>query len=315
MLLSQRQNAALGSFMAMLATLSWAGNFIAVKFVANELSTFEINFWRWLGALIIIFPLCFHHLKTDWYIIKEQFWLLFFYGFFGFFLSNVFFTIGSETAPAVDMTLIMATSPIMIVLLSGIYFKEHINFTWIFGSFLCFLGVATLVTKGNYLYLADTKFTVGHFWTLGCAGCFAIYSVCMRFFKIQLHLTVFLFVTFLVSVICSLVSVMIFHEEMIFYAKPKSTLPLLYMACFSSVVAFLLWNGAMKKIGAVRAGFMYYLVPVFGTILAILVLNEELNTMQMLGGILVFSGVVFCSCRVDLKIIHRLTHRNKNMEA
>ena len=291
----QTKNSLIGSCMALFATIAWAGNFIAAKMVAPEMSAYEINFWRWFFASVIMLPMSLPYLKNDWSIIKSEYKLLFFYGFMGVFLSNLLFYNAPKTAPAVDMTILMAVSPIFMMLFARILFKDHINNAWIIGSLISFFGVITLVTKGNYFSLMDTKFTEGHFWTLGCALCFALYSVCMRLLKAQMHLTVFLQVTFTIGTFFSAISLLFDNNSLILFKNISLSLPLLYMAVGASVVAFLLWNTAIKKIGAVRAGIIYYLVPVFGSFFAVVFLGETINSMQILGGTLVLGGVVFCS--------------------
>ena len=296
MILSKEEKSTIiGNSMALLATITWAGNFIAAKMVAPEMGAYEINFWRWAFASLLMLPLSLPYIKNDWPIIKSEYKLLFYYGFLGVFLSNVLFYNAPKTAPAVDMAILMSVSPIFMMLLARIFFKDHINKAWILGSLISFFGVITLVTKGNYFSILDTNFTEGHFWTLGCALCFALYSVCMRLFKAQMHLTVFLQVTFTIGAFFSFISLFLGDGDLVLFANHTLSFPLLYMAAGASVLSFLSWNTAIKKIGAVRAGIIYFLVPVFGAFFAVIFLGETINSMQLLGGTLVLGGVIFCS--------------------
>jgi len=292
---TQEKNYIIGSCMALCATIVWAGNFIAAKIVAPEMSAYEINFWRWMFASIILLPFSLRHLKQDLPAIKSEFKLLLYYGFLGIFFSNLLFYNASKTAPAVDMTILMAISPVFMMFFARILFKDHISNAWIVGSLISFFGVITLVTKGNYFSLMDAKFTEGHFWTLGCALCFALYSVCLRFLKVQMHLTVFLQCIFSIGACFSFISLFFWQGDLVLFSNSTLILPLLYMALGASIIAFSLWNTAITKIGAVRAGIIYYLVPVFGSFFAVIFLGETINSMQLLGGTLVLGGVIFCS--------------------
>ena len=297
----EEKNLLLGNTLALFATIVWAGNFIAAKLVTSDLSAYEINFWRWIFASIFMLPLSFRHLKNDFPIIKSEFKLLLYYGFMGVFLSNLFFYHAPKTASAVDMTILMAVSPLLMMFFAWIFFHDSINKAWILGSVISLFGVVTLVTKGNYFSLAQTSFTVGHFWILGCAVCFALYSVCIRLLKAQMHLTVFLQVTFVIGAIFAFISLLFGHGGFVFSIQSSDVAPLLYMALGASITAFLLWNTAIKKIGAVRAGIIYYLVPVFGSFFAVIFLGETISLMQVTGASLVLGGVIFCSLkgRVD----------------
>ena len=92
MLSKQQQNYIIGSSMALLATIIWAGNFIAAKIIALEISAYEVNFWRWFFASVILLPFSFSHFKKDWSIIKSEFKLLLYFGFMGVFINNLFFS-------------------------------------------------------------------------------------------------------------------------------------------------------------------------------------------------------------------------------
>jgi drug/metabolite transporter (DMT)-like permease len=57
-------------------------------------------------------------------------------------------------------------------------------------------------------------------------------------------------------------------------------------------VAYFCWNRGIEIIGANRAGLFINLVPVFASILAILLLNETLQYYHVAGMICIFAGMV-----------------------
>jgi drug/metabolite transporter (DMT)-like permease len=66
----------------------------------------------------------------------------------------------------------------------------------------------------------------------------------------------------------------------------------LYIAVFASLVAFLLWSSGVSEIGAAQAGQFVYLMPVFGSGLAVLLLGESISAPQVIGSALVFAGIM-----------------------
>jgi drug/metabolite transporter (DMT)-like permease len=77
----------------------------------------------------------------------------------------------------------------------------------------------------------------------------------------------------------------------------SGSLAICYIAVFASAIAFLLWIRAVGQIGPTRAGMFIHLMPVFGAILAIAILGEQLAPFHLAGAALVFAGLVIADRR------------------
>jgi drug/metabolite transporter (DMT)-like permease len=66
---------------------------------------------------------------------------------------------------------------------------------------------------------------------------------------------------------------------------------IVYVALFSSILAYIFWNKAIQIIGANKTGIFIHLMPVFSIILAIIFLNEALREYHVKGTILIFTGI------------------------
>jgi drug/metabolite transporter (DMT)-like permease len=69
-------------------------------------------------------------------------------------------------------------------------------------------------------------------------------------------------------------------------------LGVLYIAVFASVLAFICWNRGVAIVGANAAGFTLHLLPLFGTVLAIVFLDETFQAFHALGFATILAGVV-----------------------
>jgi drug/metabolite transporter (DMT)-like permease len=80
---------------------------------------------------------------------------------------------------------------------------------------------------------------------------------------------------------------------------------ILYIGIFASLLAFILWNKAISIIGAVNAGLVYYSLPIFSGILAILILNESITILHFYSTLLILLGII-------LAVIYKpiLSHKN-----
>jgi drug/metabolite transporter (DMT)-like permease len=67
------------------------------------------------------------------------------------------------------------------------------------------------------------------------------------------------------------------------------------VALFSSVLAYVFWNRGVERVGANVAGLFVHLMPVFGVILAWLVLDERLAPFHVAGIVLILCGIFVTS--------------------
>jgi drug/metabolite transporter (DMT)-like permease len=74
-------------------------------------------------------------------------------------------------------------------------------------------------------------------------------------------------------------------------------LALAYMAVFPSFVAYLFFNRGIELIGAGRAGQSWHLMPLFGSVLAVVFLGEDFRLYHAVGIALIGAGIVLASIR------------------
>lgn len=73
--------------------------------------------------------------------------------------------------------------------------------------------------------------------------------------------------------------------------SPMAVVYLLYSGILASALAFVIWSHLLSKMEASKASISLLIVPVIGTLSGFLFLKESLNTITLLGIILVLSGV------------------------
>jgi drug/metabolite transporter (DMT)-like permease len=64
-----------------------------------------------------------------------------------------------------------------------------------------------------------------------------------------------------------------------------------YLAAFGTVVAFVLFYMGVRRIGASRTTAFALLVPVFGVLSSVLILDEKLTVSTLVGGLIVIGGL------------------------
>ena len=66
---------------------------------------------------------------------------------------------------------------------------------------------------------------------------------------------------------------------------------LVFLALFPSIGSYYCWAGAVSVIGANRAGISLSLIPLFSSIMAILIYNETFQFFHLIGAILIILGL------------------------
>lgn len=79
------------------------------------------------------------------------------------------------------------------------------------------------------------------------------------------------------------------------FANPVIWANLLFLAVLASLICFVAWNIVLKQLGAIQSSNYLYLNPLFTTIAASLILEEQLTVFAVAGVGLVLGGVYFAA--------------------
>ncbi len=274
-----------------LTTLFWAGNAVVGKLAVGEFSAVELTFYRWLLASVLLLPFAWKHLKHDWVEIKRKWVLLFLLGTIGFTCFNLSLYWALKYTSVVNVVIEQAAIPAVIILVNFIIFRLPVNFLQIVGLVLVLTGVVLTVTKGDVLLLVENGVNIGDAIMLIAVLSYSIYSIALKW-RPQIHWLSFLFCLTLFASITSAV----FYVP--FVVKTGVALPgfqgvllVLYLGVFPSIFAQLFYARGVEIIGANRAGMFISLVPVYGAVLAIILLGEDFHWYHLSGMVLVVGGI------------------------
>ncbi|MDZ4794649.1 MAG: DMT family transporter [Bacteroidota bacterium] len=288
-----------GIGLAVLATFIWSGNFIVARAVNKDISPISLNFYRWLTASLLLLPFIIRKFKAEWPVIRRSWHYLFWISLTGVALFNTFVYIGAHYTSAINLALIGTTSsPIMSVLFARIFLKEKIGWMKLAGMIVCIVGVLFLLSKGTIQNLVHLKFGEGDLWVLLAAFCFAVYNTMVKKKPAGISPVNFLFVIFSFG---TLLVLPFFLWEMNNSAPVVWNGPLigsiLYLGVGASVICFLIWNTAIRYLGAGRTALFGNLIPVFSSLEAALFLHEDFTWVHITSMIIVFTGILLANWR------------------
>ena len=289
-----------GVGLALAATIIWSGNFIIARAVIHTAPPFSLSFFRWLCASLAILPFSFRKIYEERQLLLQHRKYLFWTAFWGIALFNTFIYIGGHYTTAINLALIGTTSsPVIAIILARIFLKEPVGWLKSVGILICISGVLFLLSGGTWNNLTNFHFSTGDQWVLLAAACFAIYNIFTRKKPAAISGISFLSVIFAVGTVLLLP----FYIWDIMYAFPvKWSADVVYIILFlgigSSVVAYLMWNEAIRRLGAGRTAIFGNLLPIFSSIEAALILQESFTGVHTGGMLLVFAGILLANWRL-----------------
>lgn len=278
-----------------LSVLFWSGNFIVGRAVRADIPPIALAFWRWTGASLLVFLWAWPHLRSDWKIIRRNWSIVILLSIIGVASFNALVYTGLHFTIALNAFLMQAMMPVMIVVMSYLIFWEKITGRQVIGVALSLAGALVIIIQGNPGVLLSLSLNQGDLLIFLAVMCYAGYSVMLRK-RPSVHPLSFLTVTFIIG---SLILLPCYLWETI-AVRPisfnRSTLLAVgYVAIFPSIVSYFCFNRGVELVGANRAGLFMYLMPVFGSLMAIAFLGESLRWFHGAGVALIAAGIVLAT--------------------
>ena len=269
-----------------------ATNIIVARGGVEYVPPVSLAFWRWLTVFLILSPFFFEEIFKKKKDLNKEFWKLFFLGSMGCGVCGAFPFIAGMSTTMANMGIIYTSSPIFIIILSVLLFKDKINFSRIIGLIICLVGVISIISKGKIELLLNFKFTSGDLWMVGAAIGWAVYSIYLLNWKSNFSLMGrFTLISFFGAI-----SLFPFYllEEIFFSSTNFNSdfvLWVLFAAISPGIIAFTLYTKVQKYVGASLAGFTLYIFSIYSAIYGIILFDEALMNFHYFGAAFVFLGV------------------------
>ncbi len=275
-----------------LPPLFWAGNSVLARGVADLIPPVALSFWRWCLALLILLPLTRKQLIQDWPVIVANRGIIFVLGLLGIASFNTLLYTAAHTTTAINITLTQAVMPAIILLISYLFFRDKVTRLQLTAVMLCVLGAGYIVIQGDLQRLLHMQFVSGDLIMLLAVILYAFYSVLLRK-RPAIHPLSLLTCTFAVGTVLLLPLYLWERQDaMPLLLTGPVIASLLYVATCPSILAYLYWNRGVAEIGANRAGLYINLIPLFASLLAVLLLNERFQSFHLIGILFICSGLL-----------------------
>lgn len=275
-----------------LAALFWSGNFIIGRAVNTIASPFFLAFWRWALALALLLPFAWPHLRRDWPLLRRHPWRLLMLSWLGLASFSVLTYQGLRSTGAINGLLLQSVIPLAILLCGFLLFGERTRPRQLAGIACSVAGVVAIAGHGSIEDLRQLRLHPGDLWVLGAVLSYAVYSSCLRL-RPRLHPLSFLAASIALSLLVLLPGYAVESWAAGHPAPGAAGVgAIAYLALFPSLLSYLFFNRGVELIGAARAGQFIHLMPLFGSVLAVLFLGERLQLFHLAGLALIGGGLL-----------------------
>ena len=271
--------------------LFWAGNAIAGKLAAGVVPPLTFTFLRWSLTTLVLFIIARPYIAADAENIRRHRPFLYMLGAFGFAGFNFALYTALNYTTAINVTIEQSAMPMVIMVFGFLIFRERFLAAQAVGAILSVVGVAMTVTHGDLTALLRLDLNIGDAIMVIGVLLYSGYSVALRR-KPAMDWRVFMFAlatgAMLFSAPFAAYEVLTGHYPQMSWKTPALVF---YITVFPSLMAQIFFIRGVELIGANRSGIFVNLVPLFGALLAILLLGETFELYHAIGLGLVLTGI------------------------
>lgn len=282
-----------GAMLIIIAGISWGLISIFIRqFNKASLDSWDIMFYRsWVSA----FMLFIYFILVDRNLLKfelKDIWMFFGTGifsltFFSFCYFNSIIALGTSVA-----VVLLYTSPIFVLVMSIIFFKEKINRNKLIAVAMTFAGcllVTGIIGGGSGETISAGGIIIG----LGAGFGYALYSIFAGFAMKKYSSLTITFYTFLFSGI----SVFFIKNPIEIIGRTDIRLApyIIGIAFVCTVLPYITYTAGMKQMDISKAAVLVTVEPLVGALIGIFVWKEPAGVFKIIGIILILSAVVMLS--------------------
>ncbi len=280
-----------------LTPLFWAGNAVVGRFAANQIPPITLSFIRWTVAFLIVLPFTWRPLMRDWSVIRQNLGIMVLLSFAGITIFNVLQYWALEYTEALNALLMQSSGPLFVAIWSLLLLGIRLTWAQAAGILVSLCGVFVILLRGDLGALLQISLNKGDVIYLVALAIFGFYST-LQTKRPAIDNLSFLAFTFGCGALC-LIPLLLWElsARPIMQVTPTNVAVILYVATFPSILSYLFFNRGVELIGANRAAPFFHLIPVFGSLMAIILLGEKPHLFHLAGYALVLLGVFIAARR------------------
>jgi drug/metabolite transporter (DMT)-like permease len=277
-----------------LVPLFWGGTFIAGRQLATTVPHLSAATGRFLIALAVLWWLARRLEGGLPWLDRRQLGATFLLGATGVFLYNVCFLAALSHFEAGRAALFIALNPIVTALAGWALLRDRLAGLQWFGVLLALSGAVLVIGRGDPWAVLSGAMGAGEWWVMGCVLSWAAYTLIG---KVALRgLTPLAATTWAAvwgSLLLGLAALTEADRWTAVMLAPGALFAMAYLGVFGTALGFVWYYQGVQTLGPARTAVFNNLVPVWGVLLGVWLLDERVYPSMLAGGALVITGVLF----------------------
>ncbi len=274
-----------------LTTLIWAGHSIVGRLAVGQIAPMTLTTLRWGLALVPILIVARPALRRDWPILRAHWPYMAAMGALGYTAFNALFYVAAHRTSALNLSIIQGAMPALVLIGARLFLGARFTALQALGALTTMLGVAAIAAQGDPARLAALAFNEGDVMIFIAVVLYAGYTIGLRERPRVSSLS--LLAGMAAAAFVTSVPLMIWEIATGGFIWPTAAglATLVYVALGVAFVSQIFFMRGVELIGPGRAGVFVNLVPVFGAIMAVVLLGESFAAYHVVALMLVVGGI------------------------
>jgi drug/metabolite transporter (DMT)-like permease len=291
-------NRLLGILFVNLATFSWSTNIVLGRLLRDEIGPITLSALRFLLGAAIMAALL-QRGETQGRRLGSDRWLVLLMGITGVALFAPTHYLGLRYTTALNTTLISALAPLLTGVLAALLIREPMSRFQAAGALVGLAGVLVLMSRGSADFLRTIGSSLGDAIILVAVLFWSLYTVVSRRVTARRPVLSATALSTLVGLPFLLGAMAWEWRALPPQFSPGLILAIVYIGIVPTVVGFLSWNAGVRRLGSSGAMVFYNTLPLYGVLLAAILLGEELGMAHLVGGGLIVGGGLWAARAQD----------------
>lgn len=274
----------------------WATQVPVIRFIGDRLGPITVAFIPMILSTLIFLPFLWaenkrRNVKFRWRWSELKYFM--FSGLIGIFVMQYAYTLGSKLTIAANAGIITLTIPVFVAVLASFMLKEKLNIIRLISFVLAIAGVLmTSVSDISGANIFHGKYFAGNMIFLFACFCCAFYNTYCKLLVdkkfTELEILVYSSILGSIASIPLIIWVEPFHFTEFIHAGPIAVTGILELSVFVYGVPALLFFYVLKRLDITQAILGTYLLPFFIALMGIVLLNEKISFLMIIGGSIIF---------------------------
>lgn len=270
---------------AVVTMIFWGLSYLSTRYVIQDIAPTLAVLYRFsLASLILYLVLKFRRKKL--FILPEDRLKVFLAGLTGVALNFTLENFGVKYTSTANVALLVATIPAITLVFENRRLNRKTHWQEATGILVSFLGIALISLAGQTIGFSVS--ILGDGLVLLSSFAWAFYTVLLSDLKGNYDSMEITLYTNVFGALCMVPTILWTGFQI---PGPRATFHLFYLVIFCSLIAYVLYIWALKRLGGIRINTYINIQPVVGLIASVYLLKEPITALKLMGAVIIVLGV------------------------